>query len=1047
MSEELRTLLEAVKAGIDRLRSFEFTTNVHCSKIHSLLRAFFQLRPMLDSFLPRKKGLTSRKVKKSLKKLNASLETLEDFCRKCSDKTPQFQDFVITTSIKEIFDTFFAIRQDSINALNKVGWSDAAQLFVMSPDLLCNENQVDLKRLYGILLQMKKKSISESKEFRDHMSKRMESMAAHGICTGDDADIINIPKTDQFLLSHDDIEAERNSCAQIGNGHSATVTLGRIKGEDQLYAIKALKCRSLSPPELESLRREIVILSSLSHPSLLKLRGYTNEWPFCLVTEYMKNGSLFAFLRDRPEELTPTDRTLIAFDVASGMAYMHDQRVMHRDLKSLNILLDENKKAKLCDFGLARLITHEPMSGLVGTAQWMAPEVLLSDPSYDAKIDVYSFGIVIWELLTSRVPYAGIDLAILPRLVVNDGLRPEIPKETPPELANLMTSCWNANPMLRPSFHQITQLLSSPKYVFPGTDESLLPRNYIRHSVSTSDPMKLDFGSVRQLRRPHKTLSEGRMRRSLRPVDSNVFHLAEAIEKRNDTKMEKAISKIRSSLKQNKLGSSPEQFISDLMGILSEVFDSRRAQLMRLLAESFVIPDVFKAFLNHGGVEFLCDMLETKDKELVDLVLAVIEGNPSIELFSIEMIRSLLSFYNFPEIKIRGRALNLLLVTARQQRSYLCTVPSFISHLLDFTMLQLPERLWDGLLNTSADLISGIDTIPEALILRLSQLLSRVPEEFWPRAVNCISVSLRFPEMRASFPESYWALARRNFGIFKSFFISFIRDPPEDPTVMIASLVDIARSDNAALTILIQFSKDERCSKSVLSCLPVRNRTNDALLLRLYTSLIEAGYEADVYQENEFYSVLLSLIASGVSDYVCQLLRSPHVDIPLVQALGYVDAISRAITSTTDQEVLWNLLSIVHKWCTKQYIPEFEGLIPHLLELVERPESQAKLGSFLCLTVFAEHTPSMDCCGLIKAALYYVSHESELIQDVSKTFLEKNMTLYGRFIPEFASIFLQHYKFTPASVAAAKTIVNAAERVGIKLPDEVSRDVGKIAEL
>ena len=537
MSEDLRTLLEAVKAGIDRLHSFELTANVHCSKINSLLRSFFELRPMLDSFLPRKKGITSRKAKKSLKELNSSLATLEDFCRKCSDNAQIFQEFVISSSIKEVFDAFFAIRQNSIHALNKVGWNEAAQLFVMSPELLCNENQVDLKRLYRVLLQLKNyKSISESKEFKENMSKRMESMATHGIYTGDEGDVIDIPKTNQFLLSHDDIETDRSSSAQIGNGQSSMVTLGRIKGESELFAIKVLRCRSLSPPELESLRREIVILSSLSHPSLLKLRGYTNEPPFCLVTEYMKNGSLFAFLREKPGELSPTDRTLIALDVASAMSYMHDQRVMHRDLKSLNILLDENKRAKVCDFGSSRLITHEPMSGLVGTPQWMAPEVLLSDPSYDARIDVYSFGIVMWELLTSSVPYQGVNLAILPKLVVNDGLRPDIPKETPPELANLMTSCWNANPMLRPSFHQITQLLASPKYMFPGTEESLIPRSYIRHSVSTSDPLKLDFGSVRQLRRPHKTLSEGRMRRTLKPVDSNVSHLAEAIEKRNDKK-------------------------------------------------------------------------------------------------------------------------------------------------------------------------------------------------------------------------------------------------------------------------------------------------------------------------------------------------------------------------------------------------------------------------------------------------------------------------------------------------------------------------------
>lgn len=1040
-------LVDNLKAGIDRLRTFELTSKVHCSKINSLLTSFFELRPMLDQLFPRKKVKNSRKRRRCLKELISLLLEFEEVCRKCSEETSDFQDFIVGTPIKKIFDKFFTIRQNSIAALRAIGANEAADVFVRSPDMLCNENHVDLKRLHRLLLQIKNcRSFADSRYFRENLSKRMQSMAKHGFYSEDYSDVIEVPEMNKFILSHDDIERDK-STAQIGNGRSATVSLGRIKGQEGLFAIKVLRCRSLTPPELESLQREITILASLSHPALVKLRGYTNEPPFCLVTDYVKNGSLFAFLREKKDQLSPTDRTLIALDVASGMSYIHDHKIMHRDLKSLNILLDENKRAKLCDFGLARIITYEPMSGLVGTAQWMAPEVLLSKPSYNASIDVYSYGIVLWELLTSKVPYEGIDLAVLPRLVVNDGLRPVIPEGTPPGLASLITSCWNANPMLRPTFHQITQLLTSPAYMFPGTDVSMIPRCNHRHAASTCDP--LIFPDVPVKPRPTaKALSDGRMDQKFTGVDSNMLQMAEAIEKQNDENLHTAIANILAYLKHTPNVSDPDNFVSDLMSLAADAPLPQKVPIVRLLAESLSAPEVLQGFFKEGGPDFLCTLLETRDPQVVDVTLGIIEKHSSDEMYPIAVIRCLLSFCDFSDASLRIRALNNLLMVAQRQREFLCTIPAFISHLLDYSVCPLPDTVWENLLNTAADLLSGINNMPDCLTDSLSQLLSRVPERFWEKAGRCISIGLRYPEMMEAFPEQYWALAKGYFSIFKTFFISFLKAPPKEPRAMIESLMEIARTEKDALVVLIRFSSHEQCAKEIVSLLPIRNRVDDTLLLRLYSSLIEVGYEEAVYQQNEFYSVVLSLISVGISDYLCQLLRSSYINIEIARSLGYVDSLSRAIMATTDHEVLWNLLRVVHKWCTRYYIREFEVLIPHLNDLLRSSESSARLGSFLCLTVFAEHTKKdIDTVLICKVALYYVSHESELIQELAKTFLEKNMESFTSNIAEFATLFIKYYKFTPSSVEVAKMILETSRKSGVVLQNEDMVNLSRIVKI
>ncbi|KAI3469920.1 hypothetical protein Pfo_026583 [Paulownia fortunei] len=266
--------------------------------------------------------------------------------------------------------------------------------------------------------------------------------------------------------------ADLEDLQELGSGTFGTVYHGKWRGTD--VAIKRIKksCFAGRSSEQERLTkdfwREAQILSKLHHPNVVAFYGVVPDGPgstLATVTEYMANGSLRHVLLRKDRAPDRRKKVMLALDAAFGMEYLHLKNIVHFDLKCDNLLVNlgdpQRPVCKVGDFGLSRIKQNTLVSGGVrGTLPWMAPELLNgSSTRVSEKVDVFSFGIAMWEILAGEEPYANMHCGAIIGGIVNNTLRPPIPEPCDPEWRKLMEECWSHDPQARPSFTEITNRL------------------------------------------------------------------------------------------------------------------------------------------------------------------------------------------------------------------------------------------------------------------------------------------------------------------------------------------------------------------------------------------------------------------------------------------------------------------------------------------------------------------------------------------------------------------------------------------------------------
>lgn len=247
---------------------------------------------------------------------------------------------------------------------------------------------------------------------------------------------------------------------EIGRGSYGEVFRAIARGK--LVAVKKLKVRNLRAEQIDAFCKEASLMCQLENQHIVGFIGAVTEpHHLCIITEYCARGSMADLLLDESIPMDYPRKIKFAKDAAKGMAYLHGSNpiILHRDLKSDNLLVAEDWTVKVGDFGLTRFISEKKIMTQVGTPMWMAPEII-SGKQYTEKADVYAFGIILWEIMTRLEPYEDKEPMQIVMDVVKVDLRPDIPKEhdTNP-LVPLMKDCWHRDPDHRPTFPAIVDRL------------------------------------------------------------------------------------------------------------------------------------------------------------------------------------------------------------------------------------------------------------------------------------------------------------------------------------------------------------------------------------------------------------------------------------------------------------------------------------------------------------------------------------------------------------------------------------------------------------
>lgn len=251
----------------------------------------------------------------------------------------------------------------------------------------------------------------------------------------------------------------------IGSGGYGEVYKGSWSNID--IAIKQLHLKNLPQHLVNDFIQETQIMAQCQFPNIVSLYGVCMEpGHYSIVMEYMPKGSLYSLLQTPENSLSWFQRYNIAIDIGKGIAFLHAKNIIHRDLKSLNILLDEQYRAKITDFGLSKIKLESSSTSTktnkAGTVRWRAPETFKRGFSPSPSMDIYSYGMVLWEIAARKLPFEDAPDELTVISWIKDGEQENIPTDAPSTYTTLIKKTWSA-PDKRPSASDIVQGLQETK--------------------------------------------------------------------------------------------------------------------------------------------------------------------------------------------------------------------------------------------------------------------------------------------------------------------------------------------------------------------------------------------------------------------------------------------------------------------------------------------------------------------------------------------------------------------------------------------------------
>jgi len=298
--------------------------------------------------------------------------------------------------------------------------------------------------------QLLRQQADSSKDKLTELSRARASAASSG--AGAAAAAANpelIPK--HLTVNYYDLDFDE----KLAEGTFGHVYSGRW--QEQEVAIKSIE-GLISDRDREEFVREVKIMSRLRAPHIVQFYvACVEKKRMCLVMEYMPAGSLYEVLHKKPDQwILWAQRFKIALDLSRGLFYLHSQGVLHRDLKSGNVLLDETHRAKISDFGLSRIDSGSVMTirETSKALQWLPPEMHERGKAYTEASDVYSLGVILWELFTGKLPFEGVsDAEILSRVARGD--REQMTNQVPAGIRKIVDQCCQVITSSRPDVFEV----------------------------------------------------------------------------------------------------------------------------------------------------------------------------------------------------------------------------------------------------------------------------------------------------------------------------------------------------------------------------------------------------------------------------------------------------------------------------------------------------------------------------------------------------------------------------------------------------------------